>query len=250
MSLGLREVYRHWTEGWANQLVLLTDGQTYGDEAQCLKLATEAGGTASRSRRWASAMKWDETLLDQIGSQSGGDADLIASADDIVPLFTQTVERSQQAVVQNATMTLQLVSDVTPRQVWQVTPLLANLGYQPIGEHDVQVNLGEVDAVAGKAVLVGYSCAAACTNRYRVAQAEVRGELPTQNMTGTSVRQDIVVDYAEDAALAARYDARIMNIVEGDGIPPADPCPGRGPPRGPDQRHPQAARRRRAACWS
>ncbi|NLD43982.1 MAG: hypothetical protein GX657_10865 [Chloroflexi bacterium] len=116
--------------------------------------------------------------------------------------------------MRNATMTLRLVSDVTPRQVWQVTPLLANLGYQPIGEHDVQVNLGELDAVAGKAVLVELLLPPRRAGRYRVAQAEVRGELPMQNLTGTSVRQDIVVDYTEDAALAARYDARIMNIVE------------------------------------
>jgi Ca-activated chloride channel family protein len=214
MSLGLREVYRHWAEGWANQLVLLTDGQTYGDEAQCLKLATEAGEHRIPIQALGLGDEWNETLLDQIGSQSGGDADLIASADDIVPLFTQTVERSQQAVVRNATMTLRLVSDVTPRQVWQVTPLLANLGYQPIGEHDVQVNLGELDAVAGKAVLVELLLPPRRAGRYRVAQAEVRGELPMQNLTGTSVRQDIVVDYTEDAALAARYDARIMNIVE------------------------------------
>src|SRR5690606_30848797 len=88
------------------------------------------------------------------------------------------------------------------------------LGYQPIGEHDVQVNLGELDAVAGKAVLVELLLPPRRAGRYRVAQAEVRGALPMQNLTGTSVRQDIVVDYTEDAALAARYDARIMNIVE------------------------------------
>ena len=74
--------------------------------------------------------------MDQVGSLSGGDADLIESADEVVPLFTQTVERSQQAVVRDAAMTLRLVSDVTPRQVWQVTPVISNCGYQPLGEHD------------------------------------------------------------------------------------------------------------------
>ncbi len=214
MSLGLREVFRHWNEAWANQLVLLTDGQTYGDESQCTKLATEAGEHRIPIQALGLGDEWNEALLDQIGSLSGGDADLIASADDIVPLFTQTVERSQQAVVRNATMTLRLVSDVTPRQVWQVTPLLANLDYQPIGEHDVQVQLGELDAVAGKAVLVELLLPPRRAGRYRVAQAEVRADLPMQQVTGASVRQDIVVDYTEDAALAARYDAQVMNIVE------------------------------------
>lgn len=214
MSLGLREVYRHYNEGWANQLLLLTDGQTYGDEAQCLKLAKEAGEHHIAIQALGLGDEWNEALLDQVGSLSGGDSDLIESADEVVPLFTQTVERSQQAVVRDAAMTLRLVSDVTPRQVWQVTPVISNLGYQPLGEHDVQVNLGEIDAVEGKAVLVELLVPPRRAGRYRVAQAEVRGELPAQGATGTSVRQDVVLDYTEDPAQANRYDPRVMNIVE------------------------------------
>ncbi len=214
MSLGLREVYRHWNEGWANQLILLTDGQTYGDEAQCLKLAKEAGEHHIAIQALGLGDEWNESLLDQVGSLSGGDADLIESADEVVPLFTQTVERSQQAVVRDAAMTLRLVSDVTPRQVWQVTPVISNLGYQPLGEHDVQVSLGDVDAVEGKAVLVELLIPPRRAGRYRVAQAEVRGEIPAQQTSGTSVRQDVVLDYTQDAAQANRYDSRVMNIVE------------------------------------
>jgi Ca-activated chloride channel family protein len=214
MSLGLREVYRQFNEGWANQVILLTDGQTYGDEAQCLKLAKEAGEHHIPIHALGLGDEWNEALLDQVGSLSGGDSDLIESADEVVPLFTQTVERSQQAVVRDAAMTLRLVSDVTPRQVWQVTPVISNLGYQPLGEHDVQVNLGEVDAVEGKAVLVELLIPPRRAGRYRVAQAEVRGELAVQGSTGTSVRQDVVLDYTEDPAQANRYDPRVMNIVE------------------------------------
>lgn len=214
MSLGLREVYRHWNEGWANQLILLTDGQTYGDEAQCLKLAKEAGEHHIAIQALGLGDEWNESLLDQVGSLSGGDADLIESADEVVPLFTQTVERSQQAVVRDAAMTLRLVSDVAPRQVWQVTPVISNLGYQPLGEHDVQVSLGDVDAVEGKAVLVELLIPPRRAGRYRVAQAEVRGEIPAQQTSGTSVRQDVVLDYTQDAAQANRYDSRVMNIVE------------------------------------
>jgi len=214
MSLGLREVFRHWNEGWVNRLLLLTDGQTYGDESQCLKLAKEAGEHRIPIQALGLGDEWNESLLDQIGSLSGGDADLIASADDIVPLFAQAVERSQQAVVRNAVLTLRLVSDVTPRQVWQVTPLLANLGYQPIGEHDVQVPLGDLDAVAGKSVLVELLVPPRRAGRYRLAQAEVRADLPMQQVAGASVRQDIVIDYTEDSALAAQYNAEVMNIVE------------------------------------
>ncbi|GAF98463.1 unnamed protein product, partial [marine sediment metagenome] len=173
MSLGLREVYGQFSEDRVNQLLLLTDGQTYGDEAQCLKLAREAGEHKIPIQALGLGDDWNEDLLDEMGQRSGGDSDLVESADEIVPLFTQTVERSQKAVVRNAQMILRLVGGVVPRQVFQVTPLISNLGYQPIGEHDVQVQLGELDAEQGKSLLVELLLPQRRPGRYRVAQAEI-----------------------------------------------------------------------------
>ncbi len=214
MSLGLREVYRDFDDARVNNLLLMTDGQTYGDEPQCLKLAREAGEHRIPIQALGLGNEWNETLLDEIGALSGGDSDFIASPDDIVPLFSQTVERSQKAVVRNATMTLRLISDVVPRQVWQVTPVISNLGYRPLAEHHVQVDLGELDADQGKTVLVELLLPPRPAGRYRVAQAEVSGDLPLQNVRGASVRRDIVLDYATDPSSLQDYDPRIMNVVE------------------------------------
>jgi len=214
MSLGLREVYRAFSEDRVNQLLLLTDGQTYGDEAQCLKLAKEAGEHKIPIQALGLGDDWNENLLDEIGALSGGDSDLVESADEIVPLFTQTVERSQKAVVRNAQMTLRLVGGVVPRQVFQVTPLIANLGYQPIGEHDVQVQLGELDAEQGKSLLVELLLPPRRPGRYRVAQAEITYDLPVQNVVGSSTRSDIVITYTSDTEESQRYDASIMNLAE------------------------------------
>ncbi len=214
MSLGLREVYGQFSEDRVNQLLLLTDGQTYGDEAQCLKLAREAGEHKIPIQALGLGDDWNEDLLDEIGQRSGGDSDLVESADEIVPLFTQTVERSQKAVVRNAQMILRLVAGVVPRQVFQVTPLISNLGYQPIGEHDVQVQLGELDAEQGKSLLVELLLPQRRPGRYRVAQAEITYDLPLQNVTGASARGDIVVTYTTDPQESQRYNARIMNLAE------------------------------------
>ncbi|MFO7696878.1 MAG: VWA domain-containing protein [Anaerolineae bacterium] len=214
LSLGLREVFRHFDEHRSNQVLLLTDGQTYGDEAQCLKLAREAGEHHIAIQALGLGDDWNEDLLDQIAQQSGGTSDLIESADEIVPLFAQTVERSQKAVVRNATLVLRLVAGIVPRQVWQVTPLLANLGYMPIGEHDVQIELGELDAEQGKSVLIELLLPPRQAGSYRIAQAQVTYDLPQTNQTGLEVREDIILDYTGDAQLARQYDPAVMNLVE------------------------------------
>ncbi len=214
MSLGLREVYRQFSAARSNQVLLFTDGQTYGDEQQCLRLAKEAGEHKIAIQVLGLGDDWNENLLDEIGRLSSGNADQIAAADQIVPLFTQTVENSQKAVVRNAQMVLRLVSGVTPRQVWQVTPMIANLGYTPMGEHDVQVQLGELDAEQGKAILVELLLPARRPGRYRIAQTEISYDLPLQSITAAATRSDIVINYTADAQEAQRYDARLMNLVE------------------------------------
>ena len=214
LSLGLREVFRHYDEQRSNQVLLLTDGQTYGDESQCLKLAREAGEHHIAIQALGLGDDWNEDLLDQVGQLSGGDSDLVESADEIVPLFAQTVERSQKAIVRNARLTLRLVPGVVPRQVWQVTPLLANLGYMPIGEHDVQIDLGELDADQGKAVLIELLLPPRQAGSYRIAQAQVSYDLPLHNQLGLESREDIIVGFTGDAQLARQYDPAVMNLVE------------------------------------
>lgn len=214
LSLGLREVYQHREPDRINQVLLLTDGQTHGDEPQCLKLAHEAGEHNIPIQALGLGDDWNENLLDELGTLSGGGADLVATADDIVPIFTQTIQRSQQAVLKNAHLTLRLVAGVSPRQVWQVTPMISNLGYTPLGEHDVQVSLGDLDAVEGKAILVELLVPARRPGRYRLAQAEVAYDIPMLGLRGASVRTPILVDYTTDQELTTRYNPRIMNIVE------------------------------------
>ena len=214
LSLGLREVYRQFDADRVNQVLLLTDGQTYGDEEQCLKLAKEAGEHKIGIQALGLGDDWNEDLLDDIASRSGGDSDLIESADEIAPLFTQTVERSQKAVIRNAEMILRLVSGVVPRQVWQVTPVIANLGYTPIGKQDVQVSLGELDAEQGKSLLVELLLPPRQAGRYRIAQAEMRYDVPRQKLSGASARSDVILTYTTDPQEAGRYDPAIMNLVE------------------------------------
>ena len=155
---------------------------------------------------------WNENLLDQIGSLSNGDSDLIESADEIVPLFTQTVQRSQQAVVRDARMTLRLVSGVVPRQVWQVTPVIANVGYTAIGEHDVQFELGELDAV-GQMLLI--SCFCLHGGRAPSYRSGRDRKSPVAGSSGALARSDIVLNYTTGGGAAGVHDD---NSSKSDGL--------------------------------
>jgi Ca-activated chloride channel family protein len=214
MGQGLAELDKASGADRISRMLLLTDGQTFGDEKQCKKLGKKAGDQGITVHALGLGDDWNEELLDEIAEASGGVADFIDSPDKIVAFFEQAVQSMQDTVVQNAQMILRLANGVSPRQVWQVLPMISNLGYQPLSDRDVQVTLGELEKGQPRSLLVELLIGARPAGRYRIAQAEVNYDIPGLNLEQEKVKADVLLDFTGDAALAKAYDAEVMNIVE------------------------------------
>jgi len=214
MGQGLTELNKALDPDRISRMLLLTDGQTFGDEKACKKLGRKAGDQGIVVNALGLGDDWNEELLDDIAEASGGVADFIDSPDKIVAFFEQAVQSMQDTVVQNAQMILRLVSGVTPRQVWQVLPMISNLGYRPLSDRDVQVTLGELEKGQPRSLLVELLVGPRPEGRYRIAQAEVSYDVPSLKLVGEKVKADILLDFTADAAQSKQYDAEVMNIVE------------------------------------
>ncbi len=213
MRAGLGEVKKQWADNRINRMVLLTDGQTEG-ESDCRKMADEAGRNAIPVIALGIGTDWNEKLLIDLGARSGGQADYIAKPEEIGQFFQSTVQAMQAAVVQNAVLTLRLVAGVTPRKVWRVVPLIADLGYSPISDRAITVPLGELEKGQGQALLVELMLPPRQAGNYRIAQAEVAYDVPLLNLVGEKVRGDIMLGFTPDPYLAQQVNPRVMNIVE------------------------------------
>jgi Ca-activated chloride channel family protein len=214
MGQGLAELGKALSPDRVSRMLLLTDGQTFGDEKQCLKLGKKAGASGIVVSALGLGDDWNEDLLDEIAEVSGGVADFIDSPDKIVAFFEQAVKSMQDTVVQNSQLVLRLASGVTPRQVWQVLPMISNLGYQPLSDRDVQVTLGELEKGQPRSLLVELLISPRPAGSYRIAQAEIAYDVPSLKLVNEKVKADIMLDFSADAIQAKRYDAEVMNIVE------------------------------------
>jgi Ca-activated chloride channel family protein len=197
-----------------SRMLLLTDGQTFGDEKACVKIGKKAGAAGIVVNALGLGEDWNEDLLDEIAESSGGVADLIESPDKIEAFFEQVVQSMQDTVVQNARMVFRLAGGVTPRQIWQVLPMISNLGYRPLSDRDVQVELGELEKGQPRSLLLEMLVGARPAGRYRLAQAEISYDVPGLNLVGEKVKTDILLEFTADAARARQYDAEVMNLVE------------------------------------
>jgi Ca-activated chloride channel family protein len=212
LEKGLQEITRG-AAGAIRRLVLLTDGQTENED-DCLRRADDAGRMGVPITALGVGKDWNEDLLIEMANRSSGTADYIAKPGEITEYFQNTVQKAQSAAVQNASLNLRLVQGVTPRAVWQVTPLINNLGYRPISDRDVAVPLGELETGQGRTLLVELLVDPRAAGTYRVGQAEASYDVPALGRTAEKTRADLMLTFTGDQAQLSQVNPGVMNIVE------------------------------------
>ncbi len=87
LKAGLTEIRRALTPLRVNHIILLTDGNTYGDEQQCLALADEAAAQNIGISGMGIGHEWNDIFLDALASKTGGSSAYIAKPKDIQRLL-------------------------------------------------------------------------------------------------------------------------------------------------------------------
>jgi len=83
LETGLKELNRTFDPSRVNHLILLTDGRTYGDEQDCLKLAESAAERNIGITGMGIGHEWNDIFLDELTGRTGGSSMFITKPDDI-----------------------------------------------------------------------------------------------------------------------------------------------------------------------
>lgn len=86
LQLGAEQL-RSIPPGVIRQLVLLTDGHTYGDNQNCVDLASELAKEEIVINSLGIGHEWNDELLDKVSSISGGNAMLVSTPKDLNKFF-------------------------------------------------------------------------------------------------------------------------------------------------------------------
>lgn len=89
LETGLKEIRKTLDPSRVNHLILLTDGNTYGDEQACLQLADEAATQNIGITGMGLGHEWNDIFLDAIASKTGGSSSYITNPKDIEKFLIQ-----------------------------------------------------------------------------------------------------------------------------------------------------------------
>jgi Ca-activated chloride channel family protein len=210
---GLDEIGRHHSRDKVSRIILLTDGDTTGEE-ECRRQADAAGQMGVPIVALGLGQDWKEALLEDWANRSGqlGYADLIKRPEDVAPVFQQVFSR-MQVVAQDLLVRLLMVQGVEARRVWQVSPLIKDVSSSAVQGRAIAVDIGELEQ-AGAAILIELLIPGRPPGRYRLAQAEASYNVPALGLTYQKEQIDMMVELTTDPYAAQQVNGRVMNIVE------------------------------------
>lgn len=214
MRKGIDELRKGAAGPRVSRMLLLTDGETYGDEDVCQQLAAESGQYGIAISALGLGDDWNMPLLEAIAQRSGGAVEHLATPDAIVREFQRTVKSMQGSVVRNAQLTLRSVAGVTPATAWRVAPDISQLNARALSDRDLQLALGDLETGKGQSVLVELVVQPKAAGAYRIAQVDVAYDVPLANLIGEHKREDVVVNLTDDPSQVAPFNADVMNLVE------------------------------------
>lgn len=215
MRAGLAEITKGLTPqlspAVASRLIVLTDGQTTGED-DCRAEADRAAGAGVPLIALGLGTDWNEDLLLDLARRTGelGDAFLMKGPEDVVPIFDQ-VFTQMKVVAQDVAFRLLLVQGVEARRVWQVTPLIKDITFGAVRGRTVTFGLPEM-AESGAAFLVELLIPPRNPGQYRFAQAQMGYHLPGR--PAEEARIDMTAEVTTDPNLTRGVNGRVMNIVE------------------------------------
>ena len=212
LKAGLEEATRGHQAATVSRILLLTDGQTWGDAAECERLATEAGqaGIPISAFGVGADEDWSVGLLDSIAEKSHGQADYIAQPADMLASFRGTIAAMQNTAIKDAALTLQLATGVTVRNIYRITPMIGRLNMETPGS-TVEVPIGEIQRDRPSTVLAELMVPPRKPGEYRLVRAAARSGGGAETPEA-AVTRDAVLHFA--AGAHTQGDPRVMNLVE------------------------------------
>jgi Ca-activated chloride channel homolog len=215
MAQGLRaaqqQIGQHRDARRVNRIVLLTDGQTWGDEDECRRLAAELGAAATPISAFGLGDEWNARLLEDLAAAGGGQADYIADAGDIDRFFQTTLRAVQTTVLQQIRLVLRPTAGVELRALHRVLPLVQALTAQPSTERS-EFLLGDLTTDIPQQVLIDMLVPARTAGEYRLAALQVFGR-PLGGAEQLLAERELVLELTDQAALVT-VDPAVMNLAE------------------------------------
>lgn len=195
LRTAVNELRRSLNPRYVNHLILLTDGQTYGDEEHCLSLADEVQEEGIGISAIGIGQEWNDEFLDDLASRTGGTSDYINSPSAVVRFLNDHVRSLGASFAERLQLSVAPDSDVTLEYAFKLTP-----NPQPLPIDTQVIPLGSMENTRPITVILQLQMPAMPEDEFRSAlRLDVTGDILHDGCRGYKVVSDFSVEVSEKA---------------------------------------------------
>ncbi len=122
LEAGSKEVMHSIDSKHLNHIILLTDGQTYGDEQECIGLASKLGERGVGISAMGIGKEWNDIFLDVLATRTGGSSAYIAEPQDIKKLLIEKFNALSQVYAEDVTLVSEALEGIQLSYAFRLQP--------------------------------------------------------------------------------------------------------------------------------
>jgi Ca-activated chloride channel family protein len=178
LALGLQEVEKEAAAGRLRHVVVLTDGETFGED-QCRQLAQQAAEKRIRLTLIGVGPEWNAPLMKDLARISEGrwcyiDVD---QAQDAERVFLEEFGRLSAAIYAGLEIHFRPAKEVRIKRIRQVVPEIKEFPLAELGERKLMARLGMLEKGQSRRYILEMSLPHRPDGKYVIAQMEITHDL-------------------------------------------------------------------------
>lgn len=210
LAEGMRQINQRLSGSYVNHILLLTDGQTYGDENLCVDLAQKAHARSVGISAVGIGSDWNDKLLDEIAARSGGSSHYLESPSELPLLFRKKIQQLADVVAQDAHLTVRMCGEASLCDVFKMSPVLNRLS-----SPNAHFDLGPIGAKMGQGVLLEMLVPPKSVGEHRLARFSVRVSLPSiRGASQRGIEREIIMPFVEELPESQQVPQRTVSVLK------------------------------------
>jgi Ca-activated chloride channel homolog len=196
LSAGVEQNRRFLGPKLVNHVVLLTDGNTFGDHEQCIELARKCSQQGISISAMGLGQEWNDEFLDELASTTGGTSSYINSASAVVRFLNDHVRNLSNAFADRVRISVAPDPDVKLESAFKLAP-----HPQPLAITEGNIQLGSLQANRLISVLLQFQMPANMELGFRsIARLVAAGEILANQQQHYQALSDISLEITDQPA--------------------------------------------------
>lgn len=127
LQVGVDEVRKNLSAERVNHVILLTDGQTYGDENHALDLAETAADLGIGISGMGIGQDWNDDFLDELAAKTGSSSSYIAEPQEIQKFLEEKFRQLAKVFAENIELTIKTSPNIDLTYAFRLNPNATHL---------------------------------------------------------------------------------------------------------------------------